>query len=175
MSQFLYHASPFKNLPYLEPQTGSQYVYATHDPIVAATFAHRSGRGHIFDMGRDKFGVFTISEKVTGAFNWRYRQSEGYVYKVDNALFSQSTSWSEEQVAVSRVDIVDVREISNVKSHLLSLKRNGQLNIVYSQWMPTEYELFNLIKPWLNDPRENREDAIAFGETFYPNFRRHFS
>ncbi|TKI56355.1 hypothetical protein E8L90_13275 [Brevibacillus antibioticus] len=110
----------------------------------------------IIDMWRDKFGVFTIWEKVGGAFNWRYRQSE-------------------ERVTGNRVNIVDVSEITNVRSHLLSLQKNGQLNIVYSHWIPTEFELFNLIKPWYNDAREKQEDAIAFGETLYPNSRKHFS
>lgn len=174
MSDIIYHASPSNNLPYIEPRNEQRYVYATQDLIVAYTFAHRSGRGHILDMWRDQNGVFTLTEKVKGAFNWRYRESEGYVYSVNKDSFTNGT-WPEEMISDRRIDIISVDEVKNVRKCLLDLQRNGQLNINLLHRIPTEYELFNIIKHWYHDPRENPEDAIAFGETFYPNFRRHFN
>lgn len=133
---FVYHASKHKGLKRLRPVLsthGKAYVYATKDLATSALFLSGLGGDFTCAIGRDRqTQKIYVCERFEGAFDLRYAQQSGVIYRVPKTTFLEGqTPWEEEVVSACEVVPVKALHIDDVKAFLLALEKEGAIKIVY--------------------------------------------
>ena len=130
----VYHASPDTGLKRLEPRESTHrrpWVYAALDLALAATQLSGKGGDFICGTGRVGDGPIFICERFPGAFDHRYGDRSGSIYVLPGSTFERGrTTFSEEVVSESPVDVLRDIEVPNVEEYLLMLAREDRL-IIY--------------------------------------------
>lgn len=130
----VYHASGKVDLTVISPKIGTHglnCIYASVDMIIASLFLSTVGGDYTCAIGRDPFsGKPFVCERFKGAFEKRYSNRDGVIYKLDGSLFYNNiTSWSEEVVCFQQVVPLDAFYIGNVEEYLRYLHLNDMLII----------------------------------------------
>lgn len=130
----VYHASGKVDLSVISPNVGTHglnCIYASVDMVIASLFLSTVGGDYTCAIGRDPFsGKPFVCERFKGAFDERYANRDGMIYKLDGTLFSSNvTSWSEEVVCFQEVAPLEAFYIGDVEEYLRYLQSNDLLII----------------------------------------------
>lgn len=135
-TDFVYHSTVKMGLEVLTPTLsthGKAYVYATKDLGTSALFLSGIGGDFTCAIGRDqKTQKIYVCERFEGAFELRYAQKSGAIYKLPKETFIEGkTPWTEEVVSESDVKPIEEISVLDAKALLLDLEQQGEIEIVY--------------------------------------------
>lgn len=135
-TDFVYHSTLKMGLERLTPTPsthGKPYVYATKDFGTSLLFLSGIGGDFTCAIGRDqKTQRIYVCERFEGAFELRYAQKSGAIYKLPKETFvAGKTPWIEEVVSESAVTPIEEIQVMDAKALLLELERKGEIVIIY--------------------------------------------
>lgn len=173
----VYHASPRTDLQVIDPNWNNEgKVFATQFDMAHA-FLGRAGRGLVMGQRRDKNNIPVFTEKLSGAFNYRYRSVDGAIYSLDGGLFIPS-DWREEVVSHTSITPIGKPIVYNdVRAKLLEMEQDGQIII---EWWTGRDDDQAVLNYWLGQlvrrPKDPFviENARAFLEHMRPHLREAF-
>ena len=133
MTEYVYHASPVQGLEIIHPMIsthGRRWIYAAKDSIMASVFLGRLGGDLTCKVGR--FDLPFICEMYPGAFDLRYANKKGSLYKLDPDFFvGRRTSWLEDFVSPKDVVPIEEKRVDMIKQYLMNLKDSGLIIIKF--------------------------------------------
>lgn len=165
----VYHASAQSGLKRLEPRKSTHrqpWVYATVELAMSAVFLSSEGGDLSCSTGLSN-GEIYIYERWPGAFDARYKGRTGSIYELPGDTFEGGrTSFKAEVISEVEVPILREIEIEDTKSHLMSLRDNGQIRIFMNDerpsWIPDDdQDLVDRIVQWSNGNQDSSSVRYA--------------
>lgn len=131
----VYHGSKTSGLKIIEPKVSTHdenWVYATNDIAISATFLDNTGGD--FTLSSGIFGesdVFHIIERFEGAFDLRYKNKTGSIYKLSAENFEHKPNICRfELVSDKAVDVLEEIYIEDIGKYILKLEKEERI-IIY--------------------------------------------
>ena len=134
-NNFVYHSSKNQGLKVLKPNIsthGKNWVYAATSLEMSAVFLSGRGGDLTCQVGRNSTtGKVFICERFKDAFEYRYNDISGSIYLLPEDKFvKEKTSWDEEVVCETEVEVIEEIIIDDVKSYILNLVKEEKVTFV---------------------------------------------
>ncbi|KGP77615.1 MULTISPECIES: hypothetical protein [Paenibacillus] len=177
--EIVYHASPQTDLKVINPGHNNEgRVFAAVDFDMAHAFLGREGRGWVMGQHREN-GIPIFTERVFGAFEFRYRDVPGAIYKLDaGPFFTEPERWNEEVITDTAVTpIAPPIVYTDVRNKLREMDKAGQIKI---EWWSGQKDDQAILDYWLRSATDSSyhsfvlQTARAFLEYNRPYLRQEF-
>ena len=129
----VYHGSKNHGIKRLEPRksTHGEYLYATHDKVLALIFSRKSGDDLTFDVGHfgiDKDAPWQLVENIPGAFDKMFSNSSS-IYTFSDETFKDINTGFDEVVSSVGADVISEEYVDNVFEGIKKAQEAGLVTI----------------------------------------------